>query len=60
MLGFGLGTTPSVTAIALGVSRLRRLARAPTARLAIGLSIMAIAVASIAVPALAVGGFCLN
>jgi sulfite exporter TauE/SafE len=60
MAGFGIGTTPSVTAIALGLSRLRRLAQAPKARIAVGLSIMAIAAASIAVPALAVAGFCLN
>jgi uncharacterized protein len=60
MAGFGLGTTPSVTAAALGVSRLRSLARAPNARVAVGLSIMALAAASMAVPALKVGGFCLN
>jgi sulfite exporter TauE/SafE len=60
MAGFGLGTTPSVTAIALGVSRLRSLARAPNARLAVGLCIMALAAASVAVPAFGVGAFCLN
>ncbi|RBP08186.1 hypothetical protein DFR50_12631 [Roseiarcus fermentans] len=60
MAGFGLGTLPSVTAVALGLSRFRRLAQTPNARVAVGLGIMAIAAASIAVPAMAVAGFCLN
>jgi hypothetical protein len=60
MMGFGLGTLPSVTAIALGLSRFRRFAQAPNARIAVGLGIMAVAAASIAVPAMAVGGFCFN
>jgi sulfite exporter TauE/SafE len=60
MAGFGLGTLPSVTAVALGVSRFRRLAQAPNARLAVGLGIMALAAASVVVPAVALGGFCLN
>jgi len=60
MAGFGLGTLPSVTAAALGVSGFRRLARTPNARVAVGLGIIALAVASIAVPALALGGFCLH
>ncbi len=60
MAGFGLGTLPSVTAAALGVSSFRRLARTPNARVAVGLGIMALAAASIAVPAMASGGFCLN
>ena len=38
MAGFGLGTLPSVTAVALGLSRFRRLAQAPNARFAVGLS----------------------
>lgn len=60
MAGFGLGTLPSVTAAALGVSRFHKLARDPNARVAIGLGIMALAAASIAVPALAVGAFCFS
>lgn len=60
MAGFGLGTLPSVTAVALGLSRFRRFAQEPNARIAVGLGIMAVAAASIAVPAMAVGGFCFN
>jgi sulfite exporter TauE/SafE len=60
MAGFGFGTLPSVTAVALGVSTFRRFARAPKARVAVGLGIVAIAAASIAAPAMTVGGFCLN
>ena len=60
MTGFGLGTLPSVTAAALGVSGFRQLARTPNARVAVGLGIMAIAAASVAVPAMTLGGFCLN
>jgi hypothetical protein len=60
MAGFGLGTLPSVTAVALGLSRLRRLAQVPKARIAVGLGIMAVAAASVAVPAMAISGFCLN
>jgi uncharacterized protein len=58
MTGFGLGTLPSVTAAALGVSSFRRLARTPNARVAVGLGIIALAAASVAVPALASGAFC--
>ena len=60
MAGFGLGTLPSVTAVALGLSRFRRLAQTPRARIAVGLGIMAIAAASVAAPAMAVAGFCFN
>jgi uncharacterized protein len=60
MAGFGLGTLPSVTAAALGVSSFRRLARTPNARLAVGLGIMALAAASVAVSALTSGAFCLS
>jgi len=58
MTGFGLGTLPSVTAAALGVSSFRRLARTPNARVAVGLGIIALAAVSVAVPALASGAFC--
>jgi len=60
MAGFGLGTLPSVTAAALGVSSFRRLARARNARVAVGLGLVAIAAASVAVPALASGAFCFS
>jgi hypothetical protein len=60
MAGFGLGTLPSVTAVALGLSSFRRLARAQNARIGVGLAIMALAVASVAIPALSTAGFCLN
>jgi sulfite exporter TauE/SafE len=60
MAGFGLGTMPSVTAVALGISGFRRLARVQAARVWVGLAIIAIAAASVAVPALASAGFCLH
>ena len=60
MAGFGLGTLPSVTAAALGVSTFRRLARTPNARIAIGLGIVALAAASVAVPALTFSAFCFS
>lgn len=60
MAGFGLGTLPSVTAVALGLSRFRRLAQAPNARFVVGMSIMALAAASVVVPAAALRGFCFN
>jgi len=60
MAGFGVGTLPSVTAVALGLSLFQRLARTPNARLGVGLGIMAVAVGSLAVPALASSGFCLR
>ncbi len=59
MAGFGLGTLPSVTAIAFGLSRFRALAHAPRARIAVGLGLMAIAAASLAAPSAAAGVFCL-
>jgi sulfite exporter TauE/SafE len=60
MAGFGLGTLPSVTAVALGISSFRRLARVRQVRVWVGLAIMAVAAASVAVPALASAGFCLR
>ncbi len=60
MAGFGLGTLPSVTAAALGVSSFRKLARTPNARIAVGLGIVVLAAASVAVPALASAGFCFS
>jgi sulfite exporter TauE/SafE len=58
MAGFGLGTLPSVTAAAFGVARFRALARTPGARMAVGLGLMAMAAASLAVPAAALAPFC--
>ena len=58
MAGFGLGTLPSVTAVALGLSGFRNLAREPRARLAVGLAIMAVAAASLAVPAARLAALC--
>ena len=60
MAGFGLGTLPSVTGAAFGLSRFRRLAREPKARLAVGLGILALAVASVGLPSVNLSGFCLN
>jgi len=60
MAGFGLGTAPAVTAIALGLSSFRRLAAFRNARVAVGLAILALAAGSLAVPALASAGFCLS
>ncbi|MBV8107677.1 MAG: sulfite exporter TauE/SafE family protein [Hyphomicrobiales bacterium] len=60
MAGFGLGTLPSVTAVALGISSFRRLAGARTARVWVGLAIMALAAASVAFPVLASVGLCLR
>ena len=58
MLGFGIGTLPSVTAVALGLSGFRELSNQPKARIAVGLSIMAIAAASLGVPAAAIADLC--
>ena len=59
MAGFGLGTAPSVTAVAVGLSSFRRLAAARNARVGVGLALMALAAGSLAAPALARAGFCL-
>ena len=58
MAGFGLGTLPSVTGVAFGVARFRALARAPRARVAVGVGLMGIAAASLAAPASALAVFC--
>jgi uncharacterized protein len=60
MAGFGLGTLPSVTAVAFGVSSFRRLAGFRSARVGVGLGIVTLAAASVAVPALAMSGFCFH
>lgn len=58
MAGFGLGTLPSVTAVALGLGGLRRLAHAPRARIAVGLGIMTVAAASAVIPAATIAALC--
>jgi uncharacterized protein len=58
MLGFGLGTLPSVTAIALGFSGFRRFAHTHRARVAVGMGIVALAAMSLAVPAMATYALC--
>jgi hypothetical protein len=59
MAGFGFGTLPSVTAAALGIGRFRALAHKPGARIAVGLGLMALAAASLALPAATAAIFCL-
>ena len=58
MAGFGLGTLPSVTAVALGVTGLRRLGHVQRARVAVGLAIMALAALSVALPAASLSALC--
>ena len=58
MAGFGLGTLPSVTAVALGLGGLRRIAHAPRTRIAVGLGIMTVAAASAAIPAATIAALC--
>lgn len=58
MFGFGLGTVPAVTVAALGIGRLRDLARAPQLRIAVGLGLMSIAVLTLIVPMRALAAFC--
>lgn len=60
MAGFGLGTLPAVTATALGVASLRRLAFLPRIRIAAGLALIALAAASALLPAAAWEGLCLT
>ena len=60
MAGFGLGTLPSVTSVALGLSGFRRFAQRPNARVGVGLGILAVAVASLALPAVVSSAFCVR
>jgi len=60
MAGFGLGTLPSVTAAALGVSTLRRLALIPRARIGVGLAILCVAAASVIIPASKMTALCFH
>ncbi len=59
MLGFGLGTLPAVTASAMGLKGVRALAHAPGARIGVGLTLIAVAAASLAAPTAAARVFCL-
>ncbi len=58
MAGFALGTLPSVTAVAFGMSSFRRLGDAKAARLSVGLAIMALAAISVAAPAASLAALC--
>ncbi len=51
MTGFGLGTLPSVTAAAIGVTRLRDQARSARLRCAVGLGIVALGLGSLGLSA---------
>ena len=58
MAGFALGTLPSVTAVALGLSGFRRLGEIKRARIAVGLAIMVIAALSVAAPVARIAALC--
>ena len=58
MAGFALGTLPSVTAVALGLSSFRRLGDIKGARVGVGLAIMALAALSVATPAASWAALC--
>lgn len=58
MLGFGLGTLPSVTAAALGVASLKGWADRRGPRTAIGLALVSIAAISLFVPMKEIMAFC--
>ena len=58
MLGFGLGTLPSVTAAAFGVASLKGWADRRGPRMAIGLALVSIAALSLVVPVKDIVAFC--
>jgi sulfite exporter TauE/SafE len=58
MAGFGLGTLPSVTAVALGLAGFRRLGDIKGARLGVGFAIMTLAALSVAAPAASIAALC--
>lgn len=60
MMGFGLGTLPAVTLTALGIGTLRDYGRSPRIRTAAGLAILAVAAASVLVPAIQSGQICFH
>ena len=51
MAGFGVGTLPAVTFTALGIGGLRELSKNPRVRVIAGVSILAVAAASVLLPA---------
>lgn len=60
MAGFGLGTLPSVTATAFGVTSLRQAARAPRLRVMAGVALLLVATASALLPEAAWEALCLS
>lgn len=58
MAGFGLGTIPAVTMAAFGVTSLKRLAHNTRLQAGVGLAIMALGVASFAVPQATIAALC--
>ncbi|WP_338467132.1 sulfite exporter TauE/SafE family protein [Novosphingobium sp. ZN18A2] len=58
MAGFGLGTIPAVTAAAFGATSLRRLAHNTRLQVGVGLAIMALGMASFAVPQSTIAALC--
>lgn len=58
MAGFALGTLPSVTATAIGMSGLSRIGQRERLRTATGLAIAGLAVASLLIPATQIGSWC--
>jgi sulfite exporter TauE/SafE len=60
MAGFGFGTLPSVTAVAMGLSGFRKFAHTRRARLGVGIGISAVAAASLAIPAVVSNVLCLR
>ncbi len=60
MAGFGIGTLPSVLGTVVGISALRRLGQRPQIRIAAGIAMMAVASASVLIPAAAWEGLCIT
>ena len=60
MAGFGLGTLPSVTATAFGVTSLRQAAMAPRLRVLAGVALLLVATASALLPEAAWEALCLT
>ena len=58
MAGFGLGTVPAVVGAAFGAQMLMRLSQRPGLRRGVGLVIIALGIASAAIPWRAVAAFC--
>jgi sulfite exporter TauE/SafE len=58
MAGFALGTMPSVTLAAFGIGDLRRHAAKPRLRLSVGIALLLVAFATVAIPAVETRLFC--